>query len=56
MKARLAAVACVKSVEANPISHQDVFTDSPEHAGTLDSFRESASRQKFLLRLHEHRN
>ncbi len=35
---------------------QDVFTHSPEKGGSLDSFRESASRPIFLLRLHEHGN
>ena len=47
---------CMCQIGGDEAEHQDVFTDSPEHAGTLDSFRESASRQKVLLRLHEHGN
>ncbi len=54
MKARVAAVAYVNSVAANPITGRCSVTDSPDYAGSVDAFRESASRQKFLLRLHEH--
>ena len=35
---------CMCQVGGHEAEHQDVFTDSPEHEGTLDSFRESASR------------
>ena len=45
---------CMCQIGGGEPDHQDVFTDSPEHTGTLESFRESTSRRKFLLRLHEH--
>jgi hypothetical protein len=51
-----AARGCMCQLGGGEPTHQDVFTDSPEHAGSRDSFRESASRQTFVLRLHEHGN
>jgi hypothetical protein len=33
--------------------HRDVFGESPDHATTVDSFREKSARQIFLRKLHE---
>ena len=47
-------LGCMCQLGGDKADHQDVFTDSPEHAGTVDPFSESTSRRKFLFRLHEH--